>query len=299
VLGVKSSGSLFIFPAADRPSAARETLRDGGYRLLEPGDVREAISVFGELKPDLILVEGSGPDAEEALRSVANERAFSHIPIVVLAGREVGPAGARRLYSLGATDVMMPPVPPELVRSKVEALVRLKQKIDRARELSVRDDLTGLYNRRFFLERLDQEVARAGRQRQGLALLMVDVDLFKKVNDTYGHPVGDAVLREFATTAQRHTRKSDLVARIGGDEFAILLSSNGIEGGLVCAEGLKLRLKDRRFELPPDLHPTVSIGIAALPSPLIANPLLDLVRVADEALLKAKARGRDRIEVAA
>lgn len=298
MLSSKNSATVFIFPASEPPAGLRSGLRHAGLRLIEPSDSREALSLFSEVRPDLFLIEGSGPDAEEALRALSSERGLVHIPAVVLAGPEIGPAGARRLFTMGAVDVVLPPAPTLYVASKIEALVRLKRHIDRARELSVRDDLTGLYNRRFFLERLDQEVARSGRLGQGLALLMLDVDLFKKVNDTYGHPVGDTVLRGLATAAQRHTRKGDLVARFGGDEFAILLSANTLSGARTCAEGLKRQLRQTRFVLPKELRPTVSIGIAAHPSPNVANPLIDLVRVADEALLRAKALGRDRIELA-
>jgi diguanylate cyclase (GGDEF)-like protein len=145
---------------------------------------------------------------------------------------------------------------------------------------------------------MEQEVARSRRTGHGIALLLMDVDHFKKVNDTYGHPVGDAVLRSVADVARQHTRKSDVVARVGGDEFALLLGSNTLAGATTCAEGLRRRLRVANLELPRDLSVTVSIGIAVYPSLWVSSPLDDLVRVSDEALLRAKALGRDRIVLA-
>ena len=99
-----------------------------------------------------------------------------------------------------------------------------------AREQSLRDELTGLYNRRLFMERLEQEIARADRYQISLGCLIADIDSFKGVNDSFGHVVGDQVLRAVAKIFARRTRRSDVVARIGGDEFAVLLSSNNETG---------------------------------------------------------------------
>jgi diguanylate cyclase (GGDEF)-like protein len=162
----------------------------------------------------------------------------------------------------------------------------------------MRDELTGLYNRRFCFERLEQEVARADRYRTGLACMVADIDHFKAINDTLGHTVGDEALRAVARVLMRWTRRSDTVARVGGDEFAALLVGNTEAGSIIYADGLRQRVS--AIHLPAHDAPsiTLSIGIAYYPGAAVREPLQELVPAADAALLRAKRLGRNRVEVA-
>jgi len=173
---------------------------------------------------------------------------------------------------------------------------RLTQELSRARELSLTDELTGLANRRAFLQHLGEEVARVERYGTALAVAMIDLDGFKAVNDRYGHGVGDQILCCYATRIFRVFRQYDLVARYGGEEFAVLLP-NTDRAGVVAALGKarKRAAEARCSGLPADVRvPSFSAGVALCRR---GETVSDLVRRADEALYRAKRMGRDRVEL--
>jgi diguanylate cyclase (GGDEF)-like protein len=181
-------------------------------------------------------------------------------------------------------------------------------------ELATTDGLTGVYNHRYFYERLAQEVARAERYRESLSLLMIDIDDFKKYNDRHGHRAGDHVLRRVGSLLQTHTRQQiDLVARYGGEEFAVLLPNTGADGAVAAGErlrqtaadietaravGERIRQEVQEDSFGLDREPpivTLSIGIAGLPE--LGASVDDLVERADSALYRAKHLGKNRVEV--
>ncbi|TWT23296.1 GGDEF domain-containing protein [Luteimonas marina] len=164
-------------------------------------------------------------------------------------------------------------------------------------QLATHDALTELYNRRHFMEMLDKEIARALRHRRNLALCIVDVDLFKPVNDTFGHIAGDEVLRLIAAIVREHVRGDDIASRIGGEEFAVLLPECDAEAAKSFAERLRAAIADARFA--PGGSPrriTVSVGVASLAVP--EGNRSALLAAADAALYRAKHEGRDRVCVA-
>ncbi len=161
-------------------------------------------------------------------------------------------------------------------------------------QLATHDALTELYNRRHFIEMADKEIARAMRHARPLSLCIVDVDLFKPVNDRYGHISGDEVLRQIAALLRRHARSDDLAARIGGEEFALLLP----ECDALAAQAFADRLREAVAVAPfaPGGEPqriTISIGVAALATGRDARPAL--MAAADAALYRAKSEGRNRV----
>jgi two-component system cell cycle response regulator len=174
---------------------------------------------------------------------------------------------------------------------------KVKTEKSRLEKLAVTDFLTGVYNIRYFYHRLDDEFSRAQRYETPLSCMMFDIDHFKKINDTYGHRVGDMVLREFAKLVKRHTRKSDTFARYGGEEFILLLPNTSLEGAVAEGRRLGEAIKKHRFKgLKAESRITVSIGIAATPHKKITTQDI-LISYADDALLMAKAKGRDQIIV--
>jgi len=177
----------------------------------------------------------------------------------------------------------------------------LFQKLDRERgnleKLSVTDYLTGVYNIRYFYSRLEEEFNRAERYHLPLSCVMMDIDYFKKVNDTYGHRVGDCVLRDFAQLVKRHTRKSDLFARYGGEEFILLLPQTPLDGAIVEARRLRKMITSTQFPHLGKGHTiTASFGISGFPDEKIKH-FDDLISLADNALYAAKRKGRDQIVV--
>ena len=175
------------------------------------------------------------------------------------------------------------------------ANIRLREAL---RTQSIKDPLTGLYNRRYLEEMLDREIRRAARAEQSLGLLMLDLDHFKKFNDTYGHDAGDTVLRESGTFLAKSIRAEDIVCRFGGEEFVIILPTANLSAA--CARGERIRSKLRELTV---LHQgqslgmvTVSVGVAALPEH--GTSPRELLEAADAALYRAKREGRDRVVAA-
>ncbi len=159
------------------------------------------------------------------------------------------------------------------------------------------DGLTGLYNHRHFQERLEENLKRAERLGEKLSLLLLDIDHFKKINDTYGHPVGDQVLRTLAATIDDTVREIDIPARYGGEEFSVLLLGAAKKEAAQIAERLRQRVKELRFNTSSgEFSITVSIGIATFPEDATTREAL--IEEADQALYRAKNSGRDRVVLA-
>lgn len=170
----------------------------------------------------------------------------------------------------------------------------LHQALERIQQLAITDELTGLYNRRFAKDLLAQQKALADRGTYGFVLCMIDLDLFKGVNDRYGHAGGDAVLRQLARLLEQAIRDVDFAARVGGEEFLLVLSQTDIVGALQVLERLRMSLVRQHWELCPDLQLTLSVGVSAYcPS----EPWEDALQRADNALYQAKADGRDQVLV--
>ena len=160
---------------------------------------------------------------------------------------------------------------------------------------SSHDPLTGLYNRRYFNEMLGYEIGRSGRHQHEFSVLMLDLDDFKNVNDTYGHPCGDAVLVSIAEAIHAAMRLGDLATRIGGDEFAIILTETGKTGGMIAAEKIRLKLQNIAF-LAPDgknFHMTTSVGLVTYPGD--AQTIADLMAGVDIGLYRAKKLGKNTV----
>jgi two-component system cell cycle response regulator len=159
------------------------------------------------------------------------------------------------------------------------------------------DGLTGLYNRAYFRQRLDEEVSRATRYRQPLACLFIDVDDFKKINDRFGHLAGDAVLQEISRRTVESTRRNDIVARYGGEEIVILLPHTDIDGAVHQAQRLIRTVADRRFpSLGMGERVTVSVGMAMFDVDSMKSGEA-LLLAADTALYKAKQMGKNRLVI--
>lgn len=164
------------------------------------------------------------------------------------------------------------------------------------REMATRDGLTGLYNHRTFQELLRREVAEAQRYRRPLALVMFDIDHFKKVNDVHGHPAGDAVLREVSRVAAEVARASDIVARCGGEEFAVVLPETDARGAIVFAERIRRAIEAAQTVVGAQrLRVTASVGVCPWTPAEPPDAVPDLVQLADKALYAAKHGGRNRV----
>jgi diguanylate cyclase (GGDEF)-like protein len=184
----------------------------------------------------------------------------------------------------------------ETLRGHVQSALSNANKYDAIRRQVVTDHLTRLYNRRFFMNRAGEEIERSLRHQVALSVLMIDIDHFKDFNDTYGHATGDRVLQTVAQAIRDALRTTDICARHGGEEFAVLLPNTSGESAGFVADRVRRTLRDTRYTglgLPPDVNITISVGVATCPRD--ATDLDELMELADKALYKAKACGRDQV----
>ncbi len=184
-----------------------------------------------------------------------------------------------------------------MISAPLAIAIRNAEMYKQVGDLAVKDTLTNVLNRRAFNGILEREFRRVNRYNCPLALLVIDLDYFKKVNDTYGHLVGDQVLREIASTCQSSLRDIDVLVRYGGDEFVVILPGTNLQDGLIVANRIKNRVENALFynESAP-IRMTVSVGISHYPASNVLSPK-DLFKRADQALYTAKKNGRNRIVV--
>jgi diguanylate cyclase (GGDEF)-like protein len=185
----------------------------------------------------------------------------------------------------------------EMTQALQDRDAELKQVLEKLNDQATTDPLTGLYNRRYLMEFLQRELDRARRATTPVAAIMLDVDHFKRINDTFGHAAGDLVLTEIAGLLKRHIRGSDMVCRHGGEEFVLILPGASLEGARQRAENIRTLVKslDLKFRGQPLGTTTASLGVALFPDH--AGEGESLLHAADEALYEAKGAGRDRVVV--
>ncbi len=283
---------------------AKTILTQRGHEVILAQDGLAGLQAAKSECPDLILLDLIMPvmDGYQMCQNLKEEDSTKEIPIIMLTSK-AEPADKVRGLELGALDYVTKPFDEGELVTRVNIQLRLKQlyealqeKNRRLQELANRDGLTGLYNHRYFHEHLSKDFLRAKRYHESLSCILLDIDYFKKFNDTYGHQTGDIVLRALGQVIKNSIRDSDFAARYGGEEFAIVLYYTDGPAAVQVAERLRhmvehcdVRDKDNV------LHVTISLGVATFPHEQIRNHK-QLVEYADKALYKAKENGRNRVE---
>lgn len=277
--------SMFEFPA---------TLEAAGLNVVGVGSAIATPILLRRARPQLVVAHlpFKGMTVQELAQMLALGQDF--IPLI-LAGEERSTLELRRAaMSAGAFDYFQLPGEVELLILNAIQLIKLHQRIDRLRGEADLDHLTGLANRRRFRVALSREVERWRRYGASCALLLLDIDHLKKINDSFGHPAGDLVIREIAETLIRASRDNDTAARLGGEEFALLLAGIDDVKAESAANRLRAILAEQSIEGIGNV--TVSIGVAACPAH--ADSERTLYAASDEALYVAKNKGRNRVAVA-
>ena len=177
--------------------------------------------------------------------------------------------------------------------NKIEVIKKINFMYTQTKQLSVTDNLTRLFNRRHFDFEFDREFKRAKRYNNDLSIAIIDIDFFKKINDTYGHSCGDYVLKEVAFLIKDNFRQTDIVCRYGGEEFAVILTETSKETSHIPLERLRKRVESNKFNFKGQtINLTVSIGVT---SKTDTDSCLDMFDIADKALYEAKISGRNRV----
>jgi len=286
----------------------RRALEPAGLfeRILEAADGLAGLKLLLAENVDVVLcdLEMPGLDGEKLLRVRDSRSNAGEIPFLFLTA-SADTERKVRLLEDGACDTVTKPCHPAELVARLRLHLKIKRLESELRDKnqmlakeSMTDAVTGLRSRRYVSEVLAIEVLRARRYRLPLAVLMADLDHFKRVNDRFGHPVGDAVLRRVSDLLRGLLRATDVAGRFGGEEFLVILPQTDRDGARTLAERWRQSLELASLEAPDGkrIRTTVSVGVAEF-SAQMERPD-DLVRAADEALYSAKASGRNRVALA-
>lgn len=278
--------------------------RIDGIQLSRAETLEDGLRLIDEISPDLVLLDyllpgGDGFDFLKALKTNKKD-----IPLVMLTGQG-DEMVASRLIQEGADDYLTK------THFDLESITRcfrnvaergkLKRQLRTARrkisEMATLDELTGLYSRRYFMEALEREWSRAERHGKVLSLCMMDLDLFKRVNDKLGHAAGDLVLVDMGRIIREWSRQTDLACRYGGEAFAVIFPETVLEGARVACERLRRMVGENRVQWRTGpIQITISIGITQSRTG-VKDSIRKLIDRADEALYQAKETGRNRVKV--
>ena len=291
---VVKSSVLVVDDDPDKRMLLTVALQMAGYDVRTANDGEEGLSAMESYQPDLLITDVMMPrmDGYELARRVRANPLTRFVPIIIQTAARNDAQDHRRGSEVGALGYITDPTDIDLLLARARTLLDFKRYLDTCEEEAFTDHLTGLANRRRFERQLEREVSRTLRYSRPFCLLILDIDNFKEVNDTYGHDAGDEAIRRLALTLQAGTRGIDLAARIGGEEFAVILPETELEGGVDVAE--RLRVAVRETEIPTVGRITASFGVAEFP--LCAATGRELVTLADGALYEAKRGGRNRVE---
>ena len=300
------SGLILLAVVVDADYQHLQQVLHPNYQLVRTASGADVVALALESAPDLILLDlHLAPlDGYALCARLKAEARTASVPVILLANHEAREDEVRGL-ELGAIDFLVKPVDPDILLARVRnhlALKRIQDHLEATNRhlesLATTDTLTGLVNRRGLLARLEVEFSRSQRTQHPFALAICDLDHFKHINDTYGHPAGDRVLAAFAATLKDNLRNIDLAARWGGEEFAIVLPESDVNDALIPLERIRQAVAASRIRHgAQEIQVTVSIGVANYDS---ATALAEhLLERADSALYRAKAGGRNRVLCAA
>ena len=266
-------------------------LQQAGMITSVVSDPKKVLDILSEAKPDLILMDMYMPgcDGPELAAIIRQQEAFVSIPIVFLSfesNREIQFEALKH----GGDDFLTKPIKPDFLISSVTAKAERNRQM---RYFMERDSLTGLLNHVNIKESLYNEILRAERTEAELCFAMIDIDHFKQVNDTHGHMTGDRVLKSLSRLLQDRLRRTDIIGRYGGEEFAVILLNTGKENAYSIMNNIRESFSQiRQVSTEGDFYVTFSCGIACFPD---LKSAADVNSAADKALYSAKDSGRNKI----
>lgn len=276
-------------------------LEDDGFDVISAENGMDCITLAKESTPDIILLDIMMPgiDGIETLRRLKSDDKTRKIPVLMVSASSEDNRVVEAL-DIGAHDFVSKPIVYSVLSARMRSALRLRQakkELENANKelarLASEDPLTNIYNRRYFYLLTEAEISKSTRHHHQISMLMIDVDMFKNVNDIYGHPAGDEALRNLTRCCQMIKRSSDILGRVGGEEFALSCPHTDLPGAYLIAERLRETCQNQKIEI--DGHSfsiTLSIGVTEYKES--DKNMEEFIHRADKLLYKAKNQGRNR-----
>jgi two-component system cell cycle response regulator len=298
-----AGGSVLIIDSDQRHAERIKAYLEPEHKVDILSQPADAVFQVAGASYELALISMSldGFDPLRVCSQVRTVEQTRNLPIILMADEADKPRVVRAL-DLGINDFIYRPVERNELMARVRTQIRrhryameLRESVNNTMAMAVTDQLTGLYNRRYFERHLNVLLGKAQEQERDLALMILDIDHFKAVNDSYGHDIGDAVLREFSARLRRNIRGVDLACRFGGEEFVVLMPDTDFAQADSVAERVRQSIAEKMFDVgaPRPLSVTVSVGVSLNES--LADTPESLIKRADVALYRAKREGRNRV----
>ncbi len=298
-----SGGSILVIDTDQRHAERIKNYLSPEHRvdiLTQPADA--VFQVTGE-QYELAIVAMALTDFDP-LRVCSQIRTVEHtrtLPIILVSDEADKPRVVRAL-DLGVNDFITRPIERNELAARVRTQIRrhryaleLRQSVSNTMAMAVTDDMTGLYNRRYFDRHLGVMLGKAQSQDRDMALMILDIDHFKSVNDNYGHDIGDAVLKEFAARLKRNIRGVDLACRFGGEEFVVLMPDTDYRQAETIAERVRQSISERHFDIGAERQLAVTVSAGVTLNEAQSDTPESLIKRADVALYRAKREGRNRV----
>jgi len=268
------------------------------YDVIDATNGKDALEIANEEHIDLVLLDIMMPnmDGYEVCTRLKSNNKTKDIPIIFITAK-VDEESIAKAYNVGGSDYVRKPFFPKELLSRVDKELNLQDVMQQLKLLALTDPLTKLYNRRFFLDSSQTVLEMAKRLKMPLSLMMIDIDKFKNINDTYGHQVGDEIIKLLANLFLNGQRKSDISCRYGGEEFVVLLPQTSTKTAESVAEKLRSSVQKSYFILSSEeeVKFTISIGVSTVNLAQDINIEKALKR-ADDALYIAKESGRNQVQ---
>ena len=274
-----------------------DILEDENFTVYTADNGAAVLAMVHKLKPDVILLDIMMPglDGFEVCKLLKNDFDIKDIPVIMVTAKTEG-IDIKKSLEMGAFDYIKKPIDEIEVIARVQSAIWFKQTQDKLKEMAMKDGLTGLYNHALLIELFEKEIDKQQRNNGSISFAMIDIDNFKKINDTYGHISGDTVLKELSNILMSSVRGGDIVGRYGGEEFSIVFPGIDEQNAFQLCERIRKEVEDFNFEIGIEtVKITISIGINFNELKGIINKR-EIIQKADEALYRAKHNGRNRVE---
>jgi len=292
------NGKALILIVEDNPinsTLCRSLLNKNGYATEVCNDGESALVFLSTNSPDLILLDiiMPGIDGFEFCESLKIHPRHKDTPVIFLSAMD-DEASIIKGFNSGGVDYITKPFRTQELLARTKTHVELKRAKEKLIKMATTDELTRLANRRYFMERFNSEFDRVKRYESKFSLLMIDIDHFKNINDTFGHKAGDKALQEAATIMKKSLRSSDIIGRVGGEEFSVLLPETDINSALYIAERLRNKVEKSTID-HEDVKISITISIGTTQSDAGDHSVDDIIIRADKAMYNAKNEGRNKI----